>query len=440
MKVNWDLDLGVKALDARRQDGRWIVRGGGEGGAVCPGCGSLSRSRKARYCRRLQDLPMQGSPVTLSLELGLWRCRTSRCCRASFVATLPGVAPPHARRTRRVVELAILIGHSAGGRPAERILRQLGLPQSDDTVLRSLKANAGTSRTRSPTVVGIDDWSWLKGRRYGIIVVDLERRVVVDVLPERSAEATADWLSRHPEVEVVSRDRCGLYAQGAARGVEGGRTARDPITPATMAEYKGHGRQSELLHHRRLAQSGRRAQWQAKFDRLKELQRAGRTASSIKHETGLHWKTITKWLPLDSLPERRAEGHKSARHLLPELQARGYAGSQTHLERLLGRWRRADHAGFLKDLAGDNTAIASPEVLPLPPIPAASLCIKPTKLLTDEQSVKVTQLKRRRQALQLCAALRCASAASCVAKIRTASMTGWMMLIALASMAYGASF
>ena len=198
------------------------------------------------------------------------------------------------------------------------------------------------------------------------------------------------------------------------RGVEGCRTAHDPVTPATMADYQGHGRQPELLHHRRLARSGRRAQWQVKFDRLKEPQRAGRTASSIKHETGLHWKTITKWLPLDTLPERRAmapkattparfadylakrwaEGRKSARHLLPELRARGYAGSQTHLERLLGQWRRADHASFLKDLAGANTAIASPEVLPLPPIPAASLCIKPTKLLTDEQSAKVTQLKR----------------------------------------------
>jgi transposase len=75
--------------------------------------------------------------------------------------------------------------------------------------------------------VGIDDWSWLKGRRYGTVVVDLERRVVVDVLPERSADATADWLSRHPEVEVVSRDRCGLYAQGAARGAPQARQVAD---------------------------------------------------------------------------------------------------------------------------------------------------------------------------------------------------------------------
>lgn len=90
------------------------------------------------------------------------------------------------------------------------------------------------------------------------------------------------------------------------------------------------------------------------------------------------------------LAERWAEGHKSARHLLPELKARSYAGSQTHLERLLGQWRRADHAGFLRDLAGGSTTTTLPGTLPLAPIAAASLCIKPTKLLTEEQSVRVT--------------------------------------------------
>ncbi|MCB8884093.1 hypothetical protein ACELLULO517_28015 [Acidisoma cellulosilytica] len=198
------------------------------------------------------------------------------------------------------------------------------------------------------------------------------------------------------------------------RGVERARLPRDPITPATMADYQGHGRQPELVRHRHLARSGRRAQWQAMFDRPKELQRAGGTASSIRREVGLHWKTTTKWLSLDALPERRAmapkattpakfgdylakrwaEGHRSARHLLPELKARGYTGSQTHLERLLGQWRRADHAGFLTDLAGDNTATLSPGVLPVPPIPAASLCIKPTKLLTEEQTARVALLKQ----------------------------------------------
>ena len=96
----------------------------------------------------------------------------------------------------------------------------------------------------------------------------------------------------------------------------------------------------------------------------------------------------------DYLAKRWAEGHKSARHLMPELKARGYAGSKTHFQRLLGQWHRADHAGFLRDLADDTTDAPSPGILPLSPIPAALLCIKPTNLLTEEQSVRVKQLKR----------------------------------------------
>jgi transposase len=76
-------------------------------------------------------------------------------------------------------------------------------------------------------VLGIDDWSWRKGSSYGTIMVDLERREVLDVLPGRSADETAEWLVRHPQVEVVSRDRCGLYAQGAARGAPQARQVAD---------------------------------------------------------------------------------------------------------------------------------------------------------------------------------------------------------------------
>jgi len=92
-------------------------------------------------------------------------------------------------------------------------MASLGLPQSDDTILRSLKLHLGArddaARLR---VVGIDDWAWQKGCRYGTIMVDLERREVVDVLADRSAETTGRWLGQHPGVEIVGRDRCGLYA------------------------------------------------------------------------------------------------------------------------------------------------------------------------------------------------------------------------------------
>ena len=98
-----------------------------------------------------------------------------------------------------MADLARLFGDVAGGRPAERLMASLGLPQSDDTILRGLKRHAGASDAAATVrVVGIDDWAWQKGQRYGTIMVDLERREVVDLLPDRSAEVSGRWLGQHP--------------------------------------------------------------------------------------------------------------------------------------------------------------------------------------------------------------------------------------------------
>src|SRR5262249_5370143 len=67
-------------------------------------------------------------------------------------------------------------------------------------------------------VLGVDDWAWRKGQRYGTILCDLERRRPVDLLPERSADSFAAWLKDHPGVEVVSRDRGEEYTKGASQG------------------------------------------------------------------------------------------------------------------------------------------------------------------------------------------------------------------------------
>jgi len=60
-------------------------------------------------------------------------------------------------------------------------------------------------------VVGVDDWSWRRGQRFGSILVDLEKHKIVDLLADREAESVRQWLAAHPEVEVVSRDRGKTY-------------------------------------------------------------------------------------------------------------------------------------------------------------------------------------------------------------------------------------
>ena len=71
------------------------------------------------------------------------------------------------------------------------------MPVSGDTLLRLVQAT-GPEPPPSPRVVGIDDWAWRRGQRYGTIVCDLERERVIDLLPDRSAGAVAAWLRRHP--------------------------------------------------------------------------------------------------------------------------------------------------------------------------------------------------------------------------------------------------
>lgn len=156
--------------------------------------------------------PAQGASVMLMPRVARWQCLNPRCKQQTFGSRLPKIAAPYSQRTRRVVDLA----HTAGGRPAERLMARLGAPQSKDTLLRSLKRDA-KKQAEPARVVGVDDWSWGKGNTYGTLMVDLERHLVLDVLPDRSAGTTASWLACRPPVEIVSRDRYCLCAEGAAQ-------------------------------------------------------------------------------------------------------------------------------------------------------------------------------------------------------------------------------
>lgn len=211
-------DLNVTAAEPGEQ--AWIVSVDGRDAeqrrAHCPVCGTQSNSRHSSYIRMLRDLSAQGKPVSVQVRSTRWRCRNHQCNRRIFAERLPKLATPFARRTTRLARIVNLFGHGAGGRPSERLMASLGMPVSDTTILRSVKKSSTAQPiSTAVSVVDVDEWAWRKGTTFGMVIVDLERRQVVELLADRSAATTADWLKRHPEIEVVSRDRAGLYADAA---------------------------------------------------------------------------------------------------------------------------------------------------------------------------------------------------------------------------------
>src|ERR1700738_5487269 len=100
-------------------------------------------------------------------------------------------------------------------------LRQaIDAPVSNDTLLRVVRRRS-CPRTELLTVAGMDDWAFRKNHRYGTIVCDLERRRIVTLLPDRETATVRTWLSDHPEIRVVSRDRGGGYGEAAAKALPG---------------------------------------------------------------------------------------------------------------------------------------------------------------------------------------------------------------------------
>jgi transposase len=370
--------------------------------ASCPGCARPSSAVHSRYQRHVTDLPCGPLAVRMQLFVRKFVCRNPNCVRRIFSARLPGLVATCARKTCRLVAALQAIGVALGGNAGARLAARLRLPTSPATLLRLVRA-ALVPHTPALQAVGVDEWAWRRGHRYGTILVDLATHRVVDLLPDRSAATVVAWLAQHPTITVVCRDRSDLYAEGIRRGAPhaiqvvdrfhlvqnlrqaleaflinhrpalqaaavGTAMARMPpmgLVPVTPM-YRGRRRSSTPAQPREeAARPPRHGRWVAIYEAVRTLRAQGTPIATMARQLGISRPTVYAYLrrgtpPAPRRPQRSGqvlqpylpylirrwrEGITDSRQLWRAIQALGYTHSARTVCRFITQLRRASEEG-----------------------------------------------------------------------------------------------
>lgn len=356
--------------------------------AACPQCQHRSTAVHSSYLRTVTDLPLGGAPVRLRVRVRRFFCRSAACAQRIFAERFPALAPSRGRYSAGVYATLQHIGFAAGGRAGARLARALGVPGSSRTMLR-LVHRTPLPPQAAPRVIGLDEWAWRRGKRFGTIVCDLERHRVIDLLPERSASSVAQWLHAHPSVEIVCRDRSDLYAEGIRQGAP---QAMQVVDRFHMVQNLRDMLERFFLRYRHslktlgasvppapvasapaqrpsctTASQQRHERWVRLYYQMQRLHAQGLGIAAIARRVQVSRPTVYRYLALPQPPERQRPYHRrpslltpfiphllrrwnagcrNAQQLWRELVTQGYQQSQRTVQRYVGQLRRETGTRF----------------------------------------------------------------------------------------------
>ena len=351
--------------------------------ANCFSCGTSSNSIHSNYEKKLADLPLLCFGLLLVIRVRRFFCKNPECSQKIFTESIGFFADRYSRMTTRLHDKVINIGLELGGEAAYRVLRVLNVFLSADTILRKISKSTIDTQPKV-RVLGVDDWAWKKGQRYGTVLVDLEKRKVIDLLPDRSAESLKTWLQNHTEVEVISRDRASAYAKGAREGAPQAaqvadrwhllKNYKEVVEKLITKKLQKIREICNQLKNEALAEKNQiditknsptmepnstqtpkpdqQLRWQRKkeiYDQVKKLDQEGVSQRRISNIVGIARNTVRRYLECESLPKvifrskKRSildpfkddiikkwnTGIYSTAAIFRDLKAKGYKGGDT---------------------------------------------------------------------------------------------------------------
>jgi len=337
------------------------------------------------------DLPWAGLPVKLVLVVRRFRCGSIACSRRIFAERFPSFVEPYGRLSTRLQSVLKHVALNMGGEPGKRLLKVLGIFVSGDKLL-SLAYDAKLPASVSHRIIGVDDFALKRGQTYGTVIVDLETRKPVDLLPDRSAQTLTSWLKTRTGIEIISRDRSTEFERGISLGAPDAtqvldrwhvlknlreacerqlkryQSAMDEVAGEMKAEPYRLLRSPREEADRAVAQEKRRQ----RIQQIRDLHAQGLSKSAIARQLQVSLTFVRRSISLDALPERRYrkrqasmldpfedhlqrrwdEGCRNAKQLWREVCALGYPGGYKRVHQWRQRQRLMDQAQVASNSAG----------------------------------------------------------------------------------------
>jgi transposase len=237
---------GFQVLDAQELDSELMIAVQTTPGPVgCPGCGVVGVAHD-RMGVEYRDLPAFGRPVRLVWHKRRWRCADASCPECTWTEASELLSSRCLLTLRAGLECCRQVGLNA--RPVAQMARELGV--SWHTVMNAVREHGeplvdDPERVGVVRMLGVDETSWLKANadhptRYATGLVDLQRRIIVDVVPGNTSSDLGSWLDRQPTrwlsgVRVVATDLAESYRSALAGRLEHAIRVADPFHVVRVA-------------------------------------------------------------------------------------------------------------------------------------------------------------------------------------------------------------